>query len=63
MHLARGLCDRCSTGMTAFSDETGVPETLDVKCVTCRVGRVRIEVMKDPASDSKVPTTKVAKHT
>jgi hypothetical protein len=58
MHLARGLCDRCQTGMTAFSDETGIPETLNVKCVTCRQGRVLIDVMKDPASNTVVPTMK-----
>ena len=55
MHLARGVCPICKTGMTALSDETGVPETLDCKCYVCKFGRVLIEVMKDPESDTVVP--------
>jgi hypothetical protein len=31
MHLPRGICPICKTGMTALSDETGVAETLDIK--------------------------------
>jgi len=60
MHLANGICPLCHTTMTALSDETGVLEILDVKCATCRDGRVLIEVRKDPASDTVVPTMKVA---
>jgi hypothetical protein len=44
--------------MTALSDETGPAETLNVKCATCRTGRVLIEVRKEPASDTVVPTAK-----
>lgn len=59
MHLARGMCPICKTSMTALTDEIGEPETLDCKCYTCRLGRVLIEVMKDPASDTVVPTNRV----
>jgi hypothetical protein len=40
--LARGTCPICKTGMTALSDETGVPGMLDIKCPTCRWGKVLI---------------------
>lgn len=56
MHLANGTCPRCHTVMTALSDETGDLEILDVKCATCRQGRVQIEVRKDPESDTVVPS-------